>query len=85
MLFFFFDAGLNSYSLSQLLWVFGLNIIYSKSFPRKVKCKMISGHYSSRNYNKLRRVMLTWPSGLFFVFNERVQAGMWGGKNDTVI
>lgn len=29
--------------------------------------------------------MLTWPSGLFFVFNERVQAGMWGGKNDTVI
>lgn len=45
---FFFDAGLNSYSLLQPLWVFRLNIIYCKSFPRKVKSKMISGSYSSR-------------------------------------
>lgn len=45
---FFFNAGLNSFSLLQPMWVFSLNIISCKSLPRKVKCKMINGSYISR-------------------------------------
>lgn len=76
MHFFFFDAGLNSYALLQPLWIFRLNIIYCKSFPRKVKCEMISGSYSSR---KTEEGQADMAFRSVFVFYGRIQA-VWCRK-----